>query len=152
MNHLSQEHISESSIARAIGFDFGLTYVGIAIGQTLTRTARAITTLSAKQGSPNWNTVKRLIQTWQPNVCVVGMPLNMDGTKQPLTDAVSYFSSELAHRFKLPIYTMDERLSTVEARSHLFARGGYKALKKNAIDKTAAQLILESWLQYYCVY
>ncbi len=132
-----------------LGFDFGLKYIGVAVGQTLTRTAQPLTTLTAQQGIPDWNEIKKLIETWRPNALVVGIPLNMDGSEQFLTHAARHFSEALEKHFNLPVHSMDERLSTIEARAHLFEKGGYKALQKKAIDSVAAQLILESWLQRF---
>jgi len=129
-----------------LGFDFGLKHIGVAAGQALTGTAQPVTTLAAERGTPQWHEVTKLIQTWRPQALVVGIPLNMDGTEQPLTKKARAFAQELAQRYQLPIHPMDERLSSVEARAQLFARGGYKALQKKAIDSVAAQLILESWL------
>ncbi len=130
-----------------LGFDFGLRHIGVAVGQTYTRTAQPVTTLAAHKGVPEWPEITKLIQTWRPHALVVGIPLNMDGTEQPLTRAARRFAKALEKQTQLPVHSMDERLSTVEARAHLFAQGGYKALKKQAIDSMAAQLILESWLQ-----
>lgn len=77
------------------------------------------------------------------------MPLNMDGTEQMLTSAARKFAEQLHQHTQLPIHFMDERLSTVEARTKLFELGGYKKLSKKNIDSTAAQVILESWLNSY---
>lgn len=132
-----------------LGFDFGLKHIGVAVGQTLTGTARALTSLTARNGVPDWQEIARLIATWHPDAIVIGIPLNMDGSEQPLTHAARRFSDELQQRFLLPVHPMDERLSSVEARAYLFEQGGYKALKKSAIDSLAAQLILESWLKSY---
>lgn len=78
---------------------------------------------------------------------VVGLPLNMDGTEQPLTARAKKFANRLQGRFGLPVELHDERLTTTEARSEIFARGGYKALKKGKIDSISACLILESWFE-----
>lgn len=129
-----------------LGFDFGLKYIGIAVGQTTTRSARALTTVIARAGVPPWEQISQLIQTWQPDSLVVGIPLNMDGSEQPLTHAAKQFAQQLTTRYQLPVHPMDERLSTREAREQLFTQGGYRALKKKTIDSLAAQLILESWL------
>lgn len=129
-----------------LGFDFGLKHIGVAVGQSLTCTAQALTSLSAQQGTPRWEEVSQLLKTWQPQAIVVGIPLNMDGTEQPLTKFAKQFAEELKTRYHLPVHPMDERLSTVEARSLLFAEKGYKGLKKKAIDSLSAQLILENWL------
>jgi putative Holliday junction resolvase len=129
-----------------LGFDFGLKYIGVAVGQTSTHTARALTTLSARNGLPDWNHLAQLIQTWKPDALIVGIPLNMDDTEQPLTHAARQFAAQLQERYLLPIYPVDERLTSVEARARLFAHGGYRALQKKAIDSLAAQVILETWL------
>ena len=71
----------------------------------------------------------------------------MDGSEQPITHSARDFLIELKNRFQLPVFSVDERLTTVEARSRLFAVGGYKALKKKSIDSLAAQLIVEMWLE-----
>jgi len=129
-----------------IGFDFGLKRIGVAVGQTVTETARPLVTLKATQGVPQWDVLNKLIKTWQPDGLIIGIPLNMDGTEQPLTESARRFAHELHIRFNLPIYEMDERLSTKDARERLFAEGGFKALKNGQVDSVAAQLILQNWL------
>ncbi len=130
-----------------LGFDYGLKYIGVAIGQTLTRTARPLKSISARQGIPDWDALDKLIATWKPNALVVGIPIRMDGSEQPLTHRATEFTEQLRAHYQIPVYHVDERLSTVEARSRLFEQGGYKALTKDAIDSTSAQLILENWLR-----
>lgn len=129
-----------------LGFDFGLKHIGVAVGQTLTRTAQPLTSLKAESGIPQWNEVKKLISEWRPHALVVGIPLNMDGSEQPLTLAAQQFVKQLEEFFHLTVHLVDERLTSVEARAYLFEHGGYKALQKKAIDSMAAKLILESWL------
>lgn len=139
----------EKNLRILLGFDFGMKRIGVAVGQTVTQTARALTTLSAKQGIPSWDSLNKLIKTWQPDALVVGIPLNMDGTKQPLTDAAQQFADTLKERYGLAVYGMDERLSTKDARERLFTEGGYKALQNGQVDRIAAQLILQNWLTQF---
>lgn len=134
-----------------MAFDFGLKHIGVAVGQTLTLTAQPLTSLKANAGEPNWQAINDLIKIWQPQALVVGIPFNMDGTEQPLSSAARKFAEHLHQHTQLPIHFMDERLSTVEARAKLFEQGGYKKLSKKNIDSTAAQLILESWLNSYSI-
>jgi len=129
-----------------LGFDFGLKHIGVAVGQTLTCTTQPLLSLKAQKGVPNWNEIDKLIKTWQPQAIVIGIPLNMDGTEQPLTHAARHFANEIAQRYKITVHRVDERLSTKEARTQLFASGGYRALSKQAIDQRSAELILQSWL------
>lgn len=130
-----------------MGFDFGMKRIGVAIGQTLTKTAKPITILSAEQGQPtNWVTVDKLIKEWQPKALLVGIPLNMNGTRQTITDSAEQFASILKERYDLPIYPVDERLTTVAARELVYQDSGYRGLQKRKIDSVAAQLIVETWL------
>lgn len=129
-----------------LGFDFGMKRIGVAVGQTITQTARPLVTLKANQGVPLWDELSKLIKTWQPDALIVGVPLNMDGTEQPLTQAAQAFSAALEGRYGLPVYGVDERLSTKDARERLFNQGGYKALQDGQVDSVAAQLILQNWL------
>lgn len=130
-----------------IGFDFGSKYIGVAVGQTSPSLAQPLTSLTIKGNELPWKEIVQLLKIWSPNVLVVGIPLNMDGTEQPITHLARDFLIELKNRFQLPVFPIDERLTTVEARSRLFAAGGYKALKKKSIDSVAAQLIVEMWLE-----
>ncbi|MEG3127147.1 Holliday junction resolvase RuvX [Pantoea cypripedii] len=128
-----------------LGFDFGTKSIGVAVGQQLTGTARALTALKAQDGTPDWNQIERLLKEWQPNYVVVGLPLNMDGTEQELTARARKFANRLHGRFGVRVELQDERLSTVEARAGLFERGGYRALQKGRVDAQSAVIILEDW-------
>jgi len=128
-----------------IGFDFGMKRIGVAIGQTITQTARPLDTILAKDGVPNWNAVTKLIKKWLPDALVVGIPLNMDGTDQPISKQARLFADALRERFQLSVHEMDERLTTKDARERLFISGGYKALQDGQVDRVAAQLILQNW-------
>lgn len=132
-----------------IAFDFGTKSIGTAVGQQITGTARALAVFKAQDGVPNWQQIERLLQQWQPDLVVVGLPLNMDGTEQPLTERARKFANRLHGRFGVQIALHDERLSTVEARSHLFERGGFRALDKGSVDCASAVVILESWLEQH---
>lgn len=134
-------------IKTVIGFDFGSKYIGVAVGQTSLSLAQPLTSLTVKNGELPWKEIEQLLEIWSPDALVVGIPLNMDGTKQSITYLAQDFLMQLKNRFQLPVFPVDERLTTVEARSRLFAVGGYKALKKKSIDSIAAQLIVEMWLE-----
>lgn len=128
-----------------LGFDFGTKSIGVAVGQQLTGTARALTALKAQDGTPDWNLIEKLLKEWQPDYVVVGLPLNMDGTEQPLTARARKFANRLHGRFGVRVELQDERLSTVEARAGLFERGGFRALQKGQVDAQSAVIILEDW-------
>lgn len=131
-----------------LGFDFGFKRIGVAIGQQLTCSANPLPTLAAQSGAPDWEKVQKLISQWQPLALIVGLPTCIDEKELYTTGAAKAFARQLGKRFSLPVHLVDERLSTVEARERLFARGGYRKLKNTEIDGIAACIILEQWLQY----
>ncbi|MBK5144422.1 Holliday junction resolvase RuvX [Budviciaceae bacterium BWR-B9] len=130
-----------------LGFDFGTKSIGAAIGQEITGTARPLASFKAKDGSPDWQQIEKLLKEWQPDLVVVGLPLNMDGTEQPVTAQAKKFANRLHGRFGVQIQLHDERLSTVEAKADLFSRGGFRALDKGSVDAASAVIILESWFE-----
>ena len=131
----------------ALAFDFGTKSIGCAVGQSITGTAQALTAFKAQDGIPNWDEIEKCLKEWKPDVVVVGLPLNMDGTEQALTLRARKFANRLQGRFGINVQLQDERLTTTEARSEIFDRGGFRALKKGKVDGISACLILESWFE-----
>jgi len=129
------------------GFDFGYKRIGVAIGQSITQTARPLCTLNAKDGVPDWQEVEKILRDWRPEALIVGLPTCIDDSEQYTTPAAKAFARKLHKQFKLPVHLVDERLTTVEARAQLFAEGGYRKIKNTPIDSIAACIILEQWLQ-----
>lgn len=130
-----------------LGFDFGYKRIGVAVGQCLTGSASPLTTLQAKHGQPQWEKIEQLKREWNPAGFVVGLPTCIDDSKLYTTEAAKRFAKQLGKRFSLPVYLVDERLSTVEARSVLFEQGGYRHLSRTEVDSIAACIILEQWLR-----
>ncbi|WP_286262293.1 Holliday junction resolvase RuvX [Thalassotalea atypica] len=131
-----------------VGFDFGKKYIGVAVGQELTGSATPLGSVKAKDGIPDWPSLEKFINEWQPHLIVVGLPLNMDGTEQQLTLDAKKFGNRVFGRFGIPLEFQDERLTTADAKAQLFSRGGYKNLKKDNIDAESARLIIESFLEH----
>ncbi|MBT9430993.1 Holliday junction resolvase RuvX [Candidatus Sodalis endolongispinus] len=132
-----------------MAFDFGTRSIGVATGQRITCTARPLTAFKAREGVPDWQQIEKLLNEWRPETVVVGLPLNMDGSEQPLTARARKFANRLHGRFGVQVVLHDERLSTVEARAGLFERGGFRALEKGKVDAGSAVIILESWLEQF---
>lgn len=126
------------TIRTLIGFDFGSKRIGSAIGQAVTLTASPLQIIPCQHNRPDWPAILQLISDWQPDAIVVGVPVCMDGSRQEMTIAAEKFIRQLQGRLQLPVYAMDERLSTFEARS----RSG----DDRNLDAIAAQAILETWL------
>lgn len=121
-------------------FDFGTRQIGVAVGQTVTGSARPLAILSAQDGAPRWKQVEALLNEWQPVLLLVGLPLNMDGSESDFCPRARRFGRRLHGRFNLPVLMVDERLSTFEAKSH------QKDTNKPAlVDDEAAVLIFNTW-------
>lgn len=128
-----------------IGFDYGEKRIGVAVGQTITGTASALTTIHTRKGRPDWELISSLIEQWQPGLFVVGIPRHADGSAHAITHAAERFIRQLEVRYRLPVSTIDERLSSHEAGRLLKNTNPGRA--RAAIDPVAAKLILESWFE-----
>lgn len=130
-----------------LGFDYGTKSIGIAIGQSLTGSANPLQSIKAIDGIPRWEEIGLLIEEWRPDLVVVGLPLNMDGTEQEITQRAKKFANRINGRFGVKVTTQDERLTTADAKARLFEMGGYKALTKGQVDAMSAVLIIESYFE-----
>ena len=135
-----------SELRTFLGFDFGMKNIGVAVGQELTKTANPLTVIKAREGIPNWDQIKTLLDQWNPQLLVVGLPLNMDGSEQEMTAAARRFGNRLNGRFRIPVDWQDERLTTFEALDQLGIRSKMQSNKREDVDRISAQLILQSWL------
>jgi putative Holliday junction resolvase len=119
-----------------LAFDFGLKRVGIASGNSLTGTAQPLRTIAA-EGDARFAAIGRLVDEWQPDALVVGVPFHPDGAEHENTVRARRFARQLHGRFRLPVHEVDERYTTTEAH----AAGARDA------DAAAACLILEQFLR-----
>jgi putative holliday junction resolvase len=134
-----------------VAFDFGLRRIGVATGDTLTRSAAPRTTIANQNGTPDWATIDRLLKDLAPHLLVVGAPYNDDGTTGPIAVLADAFAAALAERYRLPVQRTDERYSSVAAQSLLREQrqSGQrsKRIQKGDIDSAAAAVMLTSWLE-----
>lgn len=131
-----------------LGFDYGRRRIGVAVGQTVTRSSTPVTTLTATADGPDWPRLLALVAEWRPTGLVVGVPYNADGTPHDLTHEVLAFASALGARTGLPVHLVDERLSSAEATATLREQraDGRRRVSKADVDAAAACVILNSWL------
>lgn len=135
-----------------LGFDFGNKKIGVAIGQTTTNTASPLQTLRSPQQKIDWDSIAKLIEEWRPAGLVVGISRQADGSDNIITPRMQKFCRQLEGRFRLPVFQIDEALSTFEAKQMLFDELGVRAAKLWAVqDQLAAQLILQSWLNTHAI-
>jgi len=127
-----------------LGFDYGSHKIGIAVGQSLTQSANPLTTLSNPRGRPDWDTIGKLIEEWQPDALVVGHPFEMTDREANNAEPAKRFARQLGGRYHLAVHMIDERLTTREAWADL---GIEAARDPTRVDAYAAKLILETWLR-----
>jgi putative Holliday junction resolvase len=137
--------MSENAM-RVLVFDFGLKRIGVAVGQTLTGTAQPLEPIKANDGVPGWPELERLVNEWQPDAFLVGLPLNMDGSVSDMSLRAKKFGNRLHGRLHKPIHFFDERLSSFEAKGLVMSQGGDRDFGRNSVDGIAAALIFESWV------
>lgn len=140
--------MAEAGQRLILAFDYGTRRIGVAVGNELLRSARELTPLTARDGIPDWNVVLRLLNEWQPDLLVVGLPLNMDGSESDMSTRARKFGNRLHGRYGKPCEMVDERGTTREAK--LIAREvGHKGnYRQDSVDGIAAILILEGWFAH----
>jgi len=129
-----------------LGFDYGTKQIGIAVGGLASGRAEPLATANVQQGVPDWPMLDRLIQEWQPTALVVGLPLNMDDSENPMTRAARKFGQRLHARYNLPVLMVDERLTSVGAKNTMVESRVPWKQRKAKVDKLAAQTILQAYL------
>jgi putative holliday junction resolvase len=132
-----------------LAFDFGLRRIGVACGDTVSRSASALQAVPASHAGPRWELISSLLREWQPDMAVVGLPYNVDGSDSDMTTAARGFAAELGRRYALEVVMVDERYSSLDAAARLKSARESGALRrrvaKSDVDAAAACVILERW-------
>ncbi len=132
-----------------LAFDFGLKRIGIASGDSLTRSAAPRPAAVSGPSGPDWAAIAREVRELGPARLVVGAPYNVDGTESAITAAARAFAAELGRRFALPVHLVDERFSSLEATEALRSRRASgerrRRVQRADIDSAAAAVILGRW-------
>jgi putative holliday junction resolvase len=134
---------------RIMGLDYGTKTIGVAISDPLCYTAQGIETITRKDPKNLIDSMKRiqeLIATYQVTEILVGMPINMNNTEGERVQGTNYFVNKLKNELEIPISTFDERLSTIAANRILEEANVQVHKRKDVIDKIAASLILQTYL------
>lgn len=132
-----------------LAFDYGHKRIGAAVGDTITGAARPLPTLP-NSAEPDWKTLLRVIAEWRPDELVVGLPINEDGSDQPITTATRRFAAQLRQKSGLAVHLVDERYSSRAADDALRdARASgrmTRRVRKGDRDGESARVILEQWM------
>jgi len=136
-------HLSATKDKTLLGFDFGSHWIGLAVGQTRTKSANPLKAIRVFNNQPDWQNIASHIDEWRPDLLIVGLPLSMFDCPQEMTEKAKRFSRQLEGRFHIKTILVDERLTTREA--YLQCANPEK-IGKTEIDSISAVLITESWL------
>jgi putative Holliday junction resolvase len=130
-----------------VAFDFGLRHIGVAVGNRLTRSGRPLTVITAGGDGQRFDAIGRLLSEWRPQRLVVGRPCHPDGSPHPMTLRCERFARQLEGRYRLPVHQIDERYTSVAARSQAAPRSPRSAAGRRAprIDAEAAAIILQQY-------
>jgi len=130
---------------RLLAFDFGTRRIGVASGQEMLGTGQPLALLPARDGIPDWQQIEALLAEWQPDIVLVGLPLNMDDTENDMCARARKFGKRLHGRYHVTVEMVDERLTSFEAKGEVMAGGGSRDFGRHGVDDRAAVLILETW-------
>lgn len=128
-----------------LAFDYGLRHIGVAVGQSLIASSNPIGIVCARNGVPDWQHIATLIAEWQPNILIVGLPLNMDGTDSAMAARARKFSRQLQERFKMSVVLVDERLSSFAAKQTRKEMNRSTDFGSDTVDAEAACIILQDY-------
>ncbi|MCC5862106.1 MAG: Holliday junction resolvase RuvX [Gammaproteobacteria bacterium] len=133
-----------------LAFDYGVQRTGVATGESHAGLTRGLTTLYPVEGQPDWHAIHRLVDEWRPDLLVVGVPYNADGTSSAMTVRARAFAREIAGQTGLPVEEVDERFSSLEAGDRLREQRASglrrRRLSREDIDREAARLLARQWL------
>lgn len=135
--------------SRVVGFDFGLKKIGLATGNSITRTSQALDGIPAVAGKPDWTRMLEVIREWQPGQLLVGLPLGMDGEDTPMSTRARRFAKTLETRSNLPVVLVDERYTSAAAdsllrESAMAGKSHNRQIAKHR-DSVAAELIIQTY-------
>ena len=132
-----------------LAFDVGARRIGVAVGNTVSMSAREIGVLDVREAGPDWLALDRWIKEWRPARLVVGDPATLDDGEQPMRKRARAFARTIGKRYNLPVEQVDERTSSIEAAQRFAAgraSGARKRHQASQLDAVAAAIILERWL------
>ena len=124
-----------------VAFDFGTKKIGVAVGQTATYTSSPLQIIINKDNKVNWSEISILLNEWNPELIIVGKPLNMDGTDSEIMKQVEKFYVKLKNTFDVNLEYIDERLTTFEAKQIL------EDTDVDQVDANAAKILIDNWFE-----
>ena len=124
-----------------VAFDFGVKKIGVAVGQTETYTSSPLQIILNKDNNINWNEIYILLNEWNPELVIIGKPLNMDGSNSEIMKKVEKFYQKLQSSYDARFEYIDERLTTFEAKQIL------EDTDINQVDANAAKILIDNWFE-----
>lgn len=132
---------------RLIGLDIGEKRIGVAVSDPLNITAQSIGKIERKNIKADIEKIKGLINGYCADKVILGMPLNMNGTKGKSAEAVENFAAALKKEISIDVEMCDERLTTMQGERMLIEADISRKKRRQNIDKISAQLILQNYME-----
>ena len=123
-----------------------MRHIGTAVGQELIGSSNPAGVIRARDGTPDWPAIEKLLKEWEPDLLLVGLPLNMDGTESPMSARAQKFARQLNGRFNVAVEMVDERLTSFAAKQQRRDLQQSTDFGRDTVDAEAACIIL---LDYY---
>jgi len=142
----ASDRVHPSGGGTVLGFDYGTRFIGVAVGDRVTRIAHPLSTIDAEASAARFAAIGALIAEWRPERLVVGVPFSLEGEAHDMTRRAQRFARQLEGRFGLPVATVDERLTSAAAGERLRATGRGGRAHKQLLHPVAAQILLQAYL------
>ncbi len=128
-----------------IAFDYGLRHIGVAVGQRLIASSNPVGVVKARDGAPDWPAIEKILRDWEPDLLLVGLPLNMDGTDSPMAERARKFARQLHGRFSKSVELVDERLTSFAAKQTRREQQASTDFGRDTVDAEAACILLQDF-------
>ena len=133
-----------------IAFDYGLKKTGVAIAQSITKTASPLLSLKMNNGEPDWEDIDSIFENFKPNCAIFGLPTTQINESNSLAKRINNFSSKIEKRYEISIEFINEHLTSKIAKDKLKEQRQegilLRQIKKGQIDSMAAAIILQEWM------
>ena len=122
-----------------------MRHIGAAVGQQLIGSSNPAGVIRARDGAPDWTAIEKLLKEWQPDLLLVGLPLNMDGTESPMSARAQKFARQLEGRFNIAVELIDERLTSFSAKQQRREQEQSTDFGRDTVDAEAACIIMQDY-------
>ena len=145
---MQRSRLNRGAVMRILGIDYGSKRIGLSVCDELGFTAQGLTTITRKNKKKDMEEISSFVEKYNVEKIVIGFPVRLDGTEGIQCEKVNRFAGILEKMFSIPVIKWDESLSTKEAETILIEANMSRKKRKKVVDKLAATIILQGYLDY----